>query len=86
MSANLSEYGAFSHEVCLDPMQSSPLSPDFHLAEGRPGHSEPQSPQLTGNWHKRENTERSDVDEDRELHQLMEDIKRYIRSIDIGNL
>lgn len=86
MVANLYEYGALSREICLDPMQSSPLSPDFHLAEGRPSHSEPQSPQLTGNWQKRENTEGSDVDEDGELHQLMEDIKRYIRSIDIGNL
>ncbi len=83
MPTNLSEYGAFSHAVCIDSMQSGPLSPDFHLAEGRPNHSEPQ---LTGNWQKRENTERSDVDEDRELHQLMEDIKSYIRSIDIGNL
>jgi hypothetical protein len=86
MPTNLSEYGAFSHAVCLDSMQSGPLSPDFHLAEGRPSHSEPQSPQLTGNWQKREHTERSDVDEDRELHQLMEDIKSYIRSIDIGSL
>ena len=86
MTANLSEYGAFSHEACLDVMQAIPWSPEFQLAEGRTSHSEPQSPQLTGNRQKRENTERSDVDEDRELHQLMEDIKSYIRSIDIGNL
>ena len=83
MTANLSEYGAFSHELCLDPMQSSPWSPGFQLSEGRTSRSEPQ---LTGNWQKGENTESSDVEEDRELHQLMEDIKSYIRSIDIGNL
>ena len=86
MPASLYEYGASSYEACLDPMQSSPLSPDFHLTEGSASHSEPQSSQLTGNWQKRENTESSEVDEDRKLHQLMEDIKSYIRSIDIGNL
>lgn len=86
MVSNLREYGAFSNEVNLDPVQSSALSPDFHLAEGGQSHSEPQSPQLTGNWERRENTEPSDFDEDRDLHQLMEDIKSYIRSIDIANL
>ena len=86
MVAKLSEYGAFRPEAALDLMQLNPLSPSFHLAEGKGSHSEPQSPHLTGNWQKRDNTEPSDVDEDRDLHQLMEDIKNYIRSIDIGNL
>ena len=84
MPANLSEYGVLRHDVCLDPVQSDPLSPHFHLAGG--SHSGPRSPQVTGNWQKRENTERPEADEDLELHRLMEDIKRYIRSIDIGNL
>ena len=83
MQANLSEYKAFSHEVCLDPMQSSPWSRGFSLSEGRTSRSESQ---LTGNWQKRDNTERNQVEKDRELHQLMEDIKNYIRSIDIGSL
>ena len=83
MEVNLSQYRAFSHEVCLDPMQSSPWSPGVSLSEGRTSRSESQ---LTDNWQERDNTERSQVEEDRELHQLMEDIKNYIRSIDIGNL
>jgi hypothetical protein len=41
---------------------------------------------LAGTWEKRENTEQNDTDEDLRLNDLMEDIKRYIRSIDVGNL
>lgn len=84
MPANLSAYGVLSRDVCLDPVQSSPLSPPLHLAGG--SHSDPQSAQVNSNWQKRENTKRSEADEDLELHRLMEDVKRYIRSIDIGNL
>lgn len=72
--------------VLVNPMQSSPSSQGFHLAVERASHSESQSPELTSTWAKRENTEHSNTDEDLELHQLMEDIKRYIRSIDISNL
>ncbi|NIQ87916.1 MAG: hypothetical protein GWN93_02025 [Deltaproteobacteria bacterium] len=50
------------------------------------GHAESRSPQLTGNWQKRENTDHSEVEEDVRLHELMEDIKRYIRSIDVNTL
>lgn len=84
MTANLAEYGVMSCDLCLDPVRSGPLATNLYLSEG--SHSEPQSPQLTGNWQKRENTEGPEADEDLELHQLMEDIKRYIRSIDIGKL
>ena len=86
MPANLFTYGTYGCKICFEPMRASRLSPDFYLAEGRKSHLEQQSSQLTGNWQKGGNTEPSDVDEDRELHQLMEDVKSYIRSIDIGKL
>jgi hypothetical protein len=41
---------------------------------------------LAGNWNKRENSDHSDVEEDVRLHEVMEDIKRYIRSIDVNTL
>lgn len=66
--------------------RTSPLSHGFHLATEKVSHSEPGSPQLAGNWHKSENTDHSDVEEDIRLHELMEDIKRYIRSIDVNAL
>jgi hypothetical protein len=70
----------------LNMMRSSPVSQGFQLAGEKVGHSESRAPQLTGNWHKRENTGHSDVEEDLRLHKLMEDIKRYIRSIDVTTL
>ena len=73
-------------ELLLYPMQSSPLSHGLHLAKEKVGHSESRSPQLAGNWHKRENTDHSDVEEEVRLHELMEDVKRYIRSIDVTTL
>ena len=70
----------------LNPMESRPLSHGFHLPGETAGQSESQSPQLTGNWRKQENTEHSDVEDDRKLHKFMEDIRRYIRSIDVSSL
>ena len=86
MSVTLSRDVSPLYEVLFNPMRSSPLSHGFHLAREKVGHSESQSPQLTGNWHKREDTDHSDVEEDVRLHELMEDIKRYIRSIDVNTL
>jgi len=86
MSVTLSRDVSPLYEVLFNPMRSSPLSHGFHLAREKVGHSESQSPQLTGNWHKREDTDHSDVEEDVRLHELMEDIKRYIRSIDVNSL
>ncbi len=86
MSVTLSRDGPPLYELLFNPMRSSPLSHGFHLAREKVGHSESQSPQLPGNWHKREDTDHSDVEEDVRLHELMEDIKRYIRSIDVNNL
>ncbi|UCE84161.1 MAG: hypothetical protein JSV47_06555 [Deltaproteobacteria bacterium] len=70
----------------FNPMESSPLTHTFHLGGERASQSESQQPQLTGDWQKRENSEHRDVEEDIRLHELMEDIKRYIRNIDISNL
>ena len=86
MSVNLFRDGSQLHELLFSPMQSSPLSHGLHLAREKVGHSESRSPQLAGNWHKRENTDHSDVEEDVRLHELMEDVKRYIRSIDVTSL
>ncbi len=67
-------------------MESEPLSQGFHLPRETAGQSDSQSPELTGNWQKRENTEHSDSEDDIKLHELMEAVKRYIRSIDVSNL
>jgi hypothetical protein len=73
-------------EQLFNPMRSSPLSHGFRFAREQVGHPESRSPQLAGNWNKRENSDHSDVDEDLRLHELMEDVKRYIRSIDVNTL
>jgi hypothetical protein len=86
MSETLFRDGSQLHELLFSPMQSSPLSHGLHLAREKVGQSESRSPQLAGNWHKRENTDHSDGDEDVRLHELMEDVKRYIRSIDVNTL
>jgi hypothetical protein len=86
MSVTLFRDGSQLHEHLFSPMQSSPLSHGLHLPREKVGHSESRSPQLAGNWHKRENTDHSDREEDVRLHELMEDIKRYIRSIDVNTL
>ena len=86
MSVTLFQDGSPMYELLFNPMQTSPLSPALNLTRAKVGHSESQSPQLAGNWHKRENTDHSDVEEDVRLHELMEDVKRYIRSIDVTTL
>jgi len=86
MPENLQKFGELKNEAYLNSMQTTPLSHVFHLAEDNSSHSEPQALQLTDNWQKRDNTEQNDANEDFEIHKLMEDNKRYIRSIDITNL
>jgi hypothetical protein len=86
MAAIMETYNMAIDEVLLNQMQSTPFAHGFHLASQTPGHSESQSPELTSTWERHENTKAADTDEDLELHQLMEDIKRYIRSIDISDL
>ena len=73
-------------DLFLNSTESKPLSHGYHLPGKTGGQSESQSPQLTGNWRKYENTEHSDTEDDRKLHQFMEDIGRYIRSIDVSDL
>ena len=70
-----------------------PISPEpghpvhgFQLAVEKAGNSESQPPQLTGDWQKREDGERRDTEEEVWVRNLMEDVKRYIRSIDISTL
>ena len=74
------------YEQFFTTMLASPLSHGFHLASEQVGHAESRSPELAGNWQKRENTDHSEVEEDVRLHELMEDVKRYIRSIDVDTL
>ena len=86
MAAILERYEITKSEPLLFTEQSSPFSHGFHLAGEGVSHSESSPPELTTTWEKRENAEQSDTDEDLRLNDLMEDIKRYIRSIDVGNL
>jgi hypothetical protein len=86
MPPTLFRDGPLMCALVFNPMLSSPLSHGFHVAREKVGHSESRSSQLDGNWHRRENTDHSDVEEDVRLHELMEDIKRYIRSIDVNAL
>ena len=86
MTRTLFRDGSHMYEQLFTHMQFSPLSHGLNLASETVGHTESRSPQLAGNWHKRENTDHSEVEEDVRLHELMEDIKRYIRSIDVNAL
>jgi hypothetical protein len=86
MLVTLFRDGSTMYELLSNLMQSSPLSPSLNLAREKVGQSESRSAQLAGNWHKSENTDHSDAEEDVRLHELMEDIKRYIRSIDVTTL
>ena len=86
MVAVMVKYETKMIEPPLITEQSSPFSHSFHLAGEEVSHSESRTPELRGTWEKRENAEQSDTDEDLKLNDLMKDIKRYIRSIDIGNL
>jgi hypothetical protein len=72
--------------AALIPVQPNPFAQGFHLNGETISHSESTSPKLTRSWEDQENKKPGDTDEDVELHQLMEDIKRYIRSIDISDL
>ena len=86
MQAFMSENTILNFRLFSNPMESSPLNQSFHLAGESAGQTESQQPQLTGDWQRRENSEHRDAEEDIRLHELMEDIKRYIRNIDISDL
>jgi hypothetical protein len=86
MGITLESYGTATSKELLNPTQSTPFAPGFSLANETIGHSKSKSPELTKTWEDHENEKPAKVDEDLEIRQLMEDIKRYIRSIDIRNL
>ena len=70
----------------LNSIQSFPFAHGFFLARETTNQSESKSPELTSNWEDHENKKTANGDEDLDLNQLMEDIKSYIRSIDVSNL
>ena len=76
----------FTNDLLLNPAESGTLPHGLHLIGETPVQSDSRSPELTGSWQKRENTEHGDIEEDFKIHELMEDVKRYIRSIDISSL
>ena len=86
MPENSQKYRELRIGAYFNSMQTTPLAQLLHLAEEKRSHSEPQSSHFTDTWEKRGSTEQSDAVDDLELHKLMEDIKRYIRSIDVSNL
>lgn len=86
MSANLQDKVRFTLDMWLNPTGSDPWPHGLHLTREAAGQPDSRSPKLTNKWQERENTEHSDTEDDVKLHELMEDIKRYIRSIDISNL
>lgn len=86
MPAILQDKDLLTSELLNNLTESKRMSHEFNLAEEAAGHSDAQSPRFTGNWQKQDNTEHSITEDDVKLHRLMEDIKRYIRNIDISNL
>ena len=86
MPAIPEKYDIEINEMLLNSVESTPFAHGFNLASESQSYSESQSPELASTWDKHENTKPVDTDEDHELYQLMEDVKRYIRSIDISNL
>jgi len=86
MTIVLERYSTATVRELLNPIQSTPFVHGFYPDSETTSHSESKSPELTSTWEERENKNSANGEEERELRQLMEDIKRYIRSIDIGNL
>jgi hypothetical protein len=87
MNAVLEVMAPCNIELNLTPMVSGNWSPDFQLAGENPGESKSSAPpQVTGNWQKQEDTETRDLVDDGHLSEFMEEIKRYIRNIDVSNL
>ena len=86
MTIVLERYSTATVRELLIPIQSTPFAHGFYPDSETTSHSESKSPELTSTWEEKENQKPANGDEGHELRQLMEDIKRYIRSIDIGNL
>ncbi|MGD8372827.1 MAG: hypothetical protein PVG64_09345 [Syntrophobacterales bacterium] len=86
MQAILNEHTTMIFRLIFNPMESTPLTHTFHLGGQSASQTESQQPQLTDDWQKQENSEHRDAEEDIRLHELMENVKRYIRNIDVNNL
>jgi hypothetical protein len=86
MAVTFKRINSAIENALLTPVQSTPLTEGFYMSSDPASQSEATSPDLSHTWEEHENKKPADTDEDLELRQFMEDIKRYIRSIDIGNL
>ena len=86
MTIVLERYSTATVKELLNPIQSTPFAHGFYPAGETSSQLESKTPELASTWEENENKKPANGDEDLELRQLMEDIKRYIRSIDIGNL
>ncbi|UCG13007.1 MAG: hypothetical protein JSU72_00465 [Deltaproteobacteria bacterium] len=86
MEEILLERVAWIPTLLLTAIESKPWSHGYRLAEEKASRVESQPQQLGENWLERDDTERREAEENRHIHDLMENIKRYIRNIDINNL
>ena len=73
-------------KVIFNPIESGPFSDGFQMSEGDRSQSESHPPKIHGTWREREEAEHHDAEKDIQLRQFMENVKRYIRNIDISSL
>jgi hypothetical protein len=66
--------------------RATPFAQGFHLAEGKAGQTQAAPSQMPGNLAESEDVERHLLWDDPDIEQLMENVKRYIRNIDISDL
>lgn len=63
-----------------------PPGSESQLAGGNGGQSEPKQTAVATNLQEQKEAERQDREKEFQLEDLMENVKRYIRNIDVGNL
>ena len=73
-------------QLLVTVTKSKPLTQSFRLDGEKTSRPESEPPQWNGNWQKQENAEQHDAEKDAYLHELMENVKRYIRKIDVSRL
>jgi hypothetical protein len=69
----------------FNPFEPGDLSFGYQFAGEQASQAESQQSQLTGDWQNQESNH-SELEEDLQLNELMENVKRYIRNIDISDL
>ena len=70
----------------VNQRDTDPWAAGFHLeADGAEQTESPSSP-LIGAWREPKDTEHFDTEEEIQVRELMESVKRYIRNIDISEL